>query len=77
MNKEEDKPKATGPQMVVHPAEKGVFVISYDGRGFAAKINGQSLTELLEIARKSIVAQIKEEKKNARQEEGEEVRTED
>lgn len=63
--------------LVVAPKEKGLFVISYNGLGFAARINGQSLSELMDIARKSLVSQAKKEKEDGRQETGKEVRSKD
>ena len=57
--------------LVAEPAAEDVFVISYKGYGFAARIGDHSLKDLLKIAKKALE---KQEKEHGRQEEGEEVR---
>ena len=59
--------------LVAEPAPEDLFVISYKGFGFAARIGDNSLKDLLKIAKKSLE---KQEKENGRQEEGQEVRSE-
>ena len=59
--------------LVAEPAPEDLFVISYKGFGFAARIGNNSLNDLLKLAKKSLE---KQEKENGRQEEGQEVRTE-
>lgn len=54
VNKKEDS------TLVAKPADKDLFVISYKGYGFVARIDGHSLKELLKIAKKSLEKQEKE-----------------
>jgi len=59
--------------LVAKPADEELFVVSYKGYGFVARIGDHSLKDLLKIAKKALE---KQEKENGRQAQGEEVRTE-
>ena len=59
-------------KLVAEPKDKDLFVISYKGLGFAARIGNMTLVELLDIAKKSLESQ---ENMDDRQEEGKKVRT--
>lgn len=59
--------------LVAKPADEELFVVSYKGYGFVARIGDNSLKDLLKIAKKALE---KQEKENGRQAQGEEVRTE-
>ena len=61
--------------LVAEPAPEDLFVISYKGFGFAARIGDNSLKDLLKLAKKSLEKQEKENE-DGRQEEGQEVRAE-
>ena len=61
-------------RLVAEPKEEGLAVFSYDGIGLALRIGGNDIDTVFEVAKKAIKKQ--QEKSDDRQEEGQEVRTE-